>query len=87
LIDLADFPLPHLHEPVPPARGAYAGDHTKAWAARTSAFDGYVFVTPEYNRSIPGVLKHAIDHVQARGAPRPPRPLPSSPGSSPEPAR
>jgi len=26
------------------------------------AVDGLIFVTPEYNRSIPGVLKNAIDH-------------------------
>ena len=26
------------------------------------AADGVMFVTPEYNRSIPGVLKNAIDH-------------------------
>jgi len=25
--------------------------------------DGILFVTPEYNRSIPGVLKNAIDHA------------------------
>lgn len=28
-----------------------------------SAADGVIFVTPEYNRSIPGVLKNAIDHA------------------------
>jgi chromate reductase len=28
---------------------------------RLTKFDGFVFVTPEYNRSIPGVLKNAID--------------------------
>ena len=26
-----------------------------------SGFDGVLFVTPEYNRSVPGVLKNAID--------------------------
>ena len=29
--------------------------------ARVAAFDGFLFVTPEYNRSIPGALKNAID--------------------------
>jgi chromate reductase len=28
-----------------------------------AAADGVLFVTPEYNRSIPGVLKNAIDHA------------------------
>lgn len=31
--------------------------------ARISAADGLLFVTPEYNRSVPGVLKNAIDHA------------------------
>lgn len=31
--------------------------------ARIKAADGIIFVTPEYNRSIPGVLKNAIDHA------------------------
>jgi NAD(P)H-dependent FMN reductase len=65
LIDLTDYPLPHLDEPVPPSRGAYAGEHTKAWAAKISEFDGYVFVTPEYNHSTSGVLKNAIDYLYA----------------------
>ena len=65
LIDLADFPLPHLDEAVPPAMGMYAGEHTKAWAATISQYDGFVFVTPEYNRSTSGVLKNAIDYLYA----------------------
>jgi NAD(P)H-dependent FMN reductase len=65
LIDLIDYPLPHLDEPIPPSRGAYAGEHTKAWAAKISEFDGYVFVTPEYNHSTSGVLKNAIDYIYA----------------------
>jgi NAD(P)H-dependent FMN reductase len=65
LIDLADYPLPHLDEPIPPSQGRYTGEHTKAWAATIAAFDGYVFVTPEYNHSIPGVLKNALDYVYA----------------------
>jgi chromate reductase len=31
--------------------------------AQIKAADGVLFVTPEYNRSIPGVLKNAIDHA------------------------
>jgi len=63
LIDLADHPLPHLDEAIPASRGAYAGEHTKAWAALIDRFDGYVFITPEYNHSLPGVLKNAIDYL------------------------
>ena len=63
LIDLADFPLPHLDEPLPAAAGQYANDHTKAWSERVASFDGFVFVTPEYNHSTSGVLKNAIDYL------------------------
>jgi NAD(P)H-dependent FMN reductase len=65
LIDLADYPLPHMDEPLPPSLGKYAGEHTKAWAAKIGEFDGYVFVTPEYNHSTSGVLKNALDYVYA----------------------
>lgn len=35
----------------------------KALKAAIREADGVIFVTPEYNRSIPGVLKNAIDHA------------------------
>jgi NAD(P)H-dependent FMN reductase len=63
LVDLADFTLANLDEAMPASLGMYAGDHTKAWAAKVDEFDGYVFVTPEYNHSIPGALKNALDYV------------------------
>lgn len=63
LIDLADFPLPHLDEAMPPSLGQYANAHTKEWSQKIAQFDGYIFVTPEYNHSISGVLKNAIDYL------------------------
>ncbi|PJJ70484.1 NAD(P)H-dependent FMN reductase [Diaminobutyricimonas aerilata] len=65
LIDLADFTLPHLDEANSPILGLYEKEHTKKWAATIARYDGYVFVTPEYNRSIPGTLKNAIDFLYA----------------------
>jgi NAD(P)H-dependent FMN reductase len=65
LVDLLDYDLPHLDEAAPAAMGAYAGEHTKKWAAKVAEFDGYVFVTPEYNHSTSGALKNAIDFVYA----------------------
>src|SRR6185312_4724120 len=65
LVDLADHPLPHLDEPLPPNMGQYQNAHTKAWAATIGRFDGFVFVTPEYNHSTSGVLKNAIDYLYA----------------------
>jgi NAD(P)H-dependent FMN reductase len=63
LIDLVDHPLPHLDEAVPASMGQYAAQHTKNWAATIGGFDGFVFVTPEYNHSTSGVLKNAIDFL------------------------
>jgi NAD(P)H-dependent FMN reductase len=65
LIDLLDYPLPHLDEPMPPAMGQYRNQHTKDWAATIARFDGFIFVTPEYNHSTSGVLKNAIDYLYA----------------------
>jgi NAD(P)H-dependent FMN reductase len=63
LVDLADFSLPHLDEATPASRGQYANDHTRAWADKIASFDGFVFVTPEYNHSTSGALKNAIDFI------------------------
>jgi NAD(P)H-dependent FMN reductase len=63
IVDIKDFNLPLLDEPVPPSMGQYSLPHTKAWAARIAAFDAYVFVTPEYNHGTSGALKNAIDFL------------------------
>jgi NAD(P)H-dependent FMN reductase len=63
LVDIRDFNLPLLDEPIPPSQGKYAKPHTKAWAAKVDSFDAYVFVTPEYNHGISGALKNALDFV------------------------
>ena len=55
IVEIGDLPLYNQdHELVPP----------HAWTAfreRLKAADALLFVTPEYNRSTPGVLKNAID--------------------------
>jgi NAD(P)H-dependent FMN reductase len=65
LVDLRDYPLPHLDEPLPPSMGQYQNDHTRQWAEKIASFDGFVIVTPEYNHSTSGVLKNAIDYLFA----------------------
>lgn len=65
LIDLRDYPLPHLDEPLPPSLGDYRNEHTRQWAGKIASFDGFVIVTPEYNHSTSGVLKNAIDYLYA----------------------
>ena len=67
IVDLADYDLPLFDEPVPPFYGPdnYIHQHTKAWSAKISAFDGYVFVTPEYNESTSAALKNGLDFLYA----------------------
>jgi len=65
LVDLLDYNLPHLDEAVPPSMGQYSQPHTKKWAEKIGSFDGFVFVTPEYNHSTSGALKNAIDFLSA----------------------
>jgi NAD(P)H-dependent FMN reductase len=63
LIDLADYNLPLLDEPAVPAIAQYRNEHTIAWSRAVSQYDGYVFVTPEYNHSISAALKNALDYL------------------------
>jgi NAD(P)H-dependent FMN reductase len=62
-VDIKDFNLPLLDEPVPPSQGQYSKEHTRVWSAKIDSFDGYIFVTAEYNHGIPGALKNAIDYL------------------------
>lgn len=62
IIDMLDYPMPFIDEPSPrynPERTA--APEVQKWLDKVAEFDGYVVVTPEYNRTISGVLKNAID--------------------------
>jgi NAD(P)H-dependent FMN reductase len=63
LVDIKDYDLPLLDEPMSAIFGQYANDHTKAWSAKIASFDAFVFVTPEYNHATSGALKNAIDYL------------------------
>jgi len=74
IVDLADYPLPvspsgsripaKITSPgVPVPKGAYGDPQVDAWSEKIAEYDGFVFVTPQYNWSIPGVLKVALDHL------------------------
>ena len=65
LVDIQDYELPLLDEPVPPSMGKYSKEHTKRWAAKIASFDAFVFVTPEYNHGTSGALKNALDFIYA----------------------
>jgi NAD(P)H-dependent FMN reductase len=61
LVDLRDHPLGHYGD-----GDAVRPDAASRWANRVAALDGYVFVTAEYNHSLPAVLKNALDHTDTQ---------------------
>lgn len=65
IIDLRDYSMPFFNEAVSPR---YNPNRTieqsvQLWLDKINDFEAYIFVTPEYNHSIPGVLKNAIDYL------------------------
>jgi NAD(P)H-dependent FMN reductase len=68
VVDLHDYKLPLLEESFPAPAGSYAGAAANAWAHKIDEFDGYIFVSGEYNHSIPAALKNALDYVKGEWA-------------------
>ena len=58
IIDIADYKLPLLGEAGGDASGA------AAWSQAVGAQDGFVFIVQEYNHSITGALKNALDYLR-----------------------
>ncbi|PAK96914.1 NADPH-dependent FMN reductase [Brevibacterium casei] len=63
VVDFGAFDLPLLDEVIPAGAKRYENAHTKAWGSKLDEFDAFIFVTPEYNHSISGSLKNALDFV------------------------
>jgi NAD(P)H-dependent FMN reductase len=63
IVDIEDYKLPLLDEPVPPSRRQYSKAHTMAWSAKIDSLDAFIFVTPEYNHGTSAALKNAIDFL------------------------
>lgn len=62
LVDIADFNLPVLDEDTP---GVAKKDHSRKWSEKIQSLDGFVFVTGEYNHSVPGNFKNAVDYLNS----------------------
>jgi NAD(P)H-dependent FMN reductase len=58
IVDIADYKLPFLGE------GTGEEPGLKAWAEKIGSLDGFVFIVAEYNHSISGALKNALDSVR-----------------------
>ena len=63
LVDIADFNLPLLDEAYPAAYQNYQNDHTKTWSAKINEFDGFIFVTGEYNHTLTPALANALSYL------------------------
>jgi NAD(P)H-dependent FMN reductase len=65
IVDLSDYDLPLFDEAISPKYNPNRtpNDNAKKWLDKLSEADAYVFVTPEYNHSISGALKNALDYI------------------------
>ncbi len=72
-IDLRDYKLPLLSDKVNPSKmnGVYPDAEVMRFAEKIKSLDGYIIVTPEYNRSTSAVLKNAVDHIYGEFANKP----------------
>jgi NAD(P)H-dependent FMN reductase len=63
LVDLRDFDLPLFSEMASNAYMPSSDAKAVAWQMKMGEFDGYIFVVAEYNRSLTGALKNALDQA------------------------
>ncbi|HQU67665.1 MAG TPA: NAD(P)H-dependent oxidoreductase [Albidovulum sp.] len=63
LLDLRDFDLPLFNEVASNLWVPSQDPRAIAWQKKLAEFDGYVFVVAEYNRSLTGSLKNALDQA------------------------
>jgi NAD(P)H-dependent FMN reductase len=63
IVDLRDFPMPFFDEVASNAWVPSKNEVAQRWQKKVAEFDGYIFVTAEYNRGISAVLKNALDYA------------------------
>lgn len=65
VLDLRDYQMPFFDQKATPSSKAepYANEAVARWTAKVAEADAFLFIMPEYNRSVPGVLKNAMDWV------------------------
>lgn len=64
LVHLSDYELPLLGARIPEEVKEKTMSTIKNWSEKMASFDGYVFITPEYNHAIGGALKNALDYLK-----------------------
>ncbi|WP_419960901.1 NADPH-dependent FMN reductase [Psychrobacillus sp. BM2] len=63
LVDLRNYRLPLLGQEIPSHQQEEANWAIKGWSEKMATYDGYIFVTPEYNHAIGGALKNSLDYL------------------------
>lgn len=65
VLDLKDYPMPFFDEPASPRYNPnrQPAPEVQQFLSKVASFDAYVYVTAEYNHSVSGVLKNAIDYL------------------------
>jgi NAD(P)H-dependent FMN reductase len=63
LVDLRDYPMPFFDEVASNLWAPSKNEVAQRWQKKVAGFDGYIFVTAEYNRGVPAVLKNALDYA------------------------
>lgn len=63
IVDLRVYPMPFFDEPASPIYVPPKDEAARRWARKVAELDGFIFVTAEYNRGAPAVLKNALDHA------------------------
>ena len=71
VVDLRDYPMPFFDEVASNAWAPTQDPTAQKWQKKIAEFDGYIFVLAEYNRSVPGVLKNALDQAYVEWARKP----------------
>lgn len=71
IVDLRDFNLPMFDEPASDAYVPSSNPAAVAWQKKIAGYDGYIFVVAEYNHSITGPLKNALDQAYTAWARKP----------------
>ena len=71
VVDLRDYPLPFFDEVALNAWVPSQNPVAQKWQKKIAEFDGYIFVVAEYNRSITGALKNALDQAYVEWAHKP----------------
>lgn len=73
LVKVGDYHLPFFYESLPPMNNPHRelSENEQNWLDIMNSSNGFIFLTPEYNHSIPAVLKNALDFLSIQGKNKP----------------